>query len=154
MNNDPSFSFGFTYKDLFELKDNYYYFKIVVVQKTDPSININVSWKFGKMFFRKFIITLNKDKKTITFYQKIGGENGDNDDGKKSHAQNDSNVLNIILIIVLFGICVILVIVIWKYCEQNKKIKNKERKNVLLDEEDAFVDFTKAEKLSPTINES
>ena len=64
------------------------------------------------------------------------------------------NLLNVILIIVLFAVCVILFIVIWKYCEQNKKIKNKERKNVLLDEEDAFVDFTKAEKLGPTINEN
>ena len=151
---DEPYSFNFTYKDLFELKDNYYYFKILLVDKNDPTIIISASWDFGRIFFRKFIVTLNKDKKTITFYNKIDDGNGGSDGNKKNEVKSYFNMLNIILGVVLLAILVILFFVGFKFWEQNKKIKNKERKNVLLDEEDAFVDFTKNEKLTETINES
>ena len=150
---NDQFNFNFTYKDLFELKDNYYYFKILLVYKTDSTIIKSVNWEFGRTFFRTFIVTLNKDKKSITFYTKIDGEN--NNDGKNnSQTPKVFNMLNIILIIVLVAICVILFLVGFKYWEQNKKIKNRERKNIILDEDDDFVDITKTEKLTPAINES
>ena len=154
-NYGPSFNFSFNYKDLFELKDNYYYFKIVFIMNSTD--NINFTWKFGRIFFRKFIVTLNKDKKTIKFYKKIGDnedEDENEDNEKKSQRETLFNLLDIILIIILFGICIILIIVIFKYCGLNKKLKNKERKNVLLDEDDDYIDITKTEKLTATINES
>ena len=112
---NDQFNFNFTYKDLFELKDNYYYFKILLVYKTDSTIIKSVNWEFGRTFFRTFIVTLNKDKKSITFYTKIDGEN--NNDGKNnSQTPKVFNMLNIILIIVLVAICVILFLVGYIFC--------------------------------------
>ena len=152
-----SFSFSFNYKDLFELKDDYYYFKIILVLRNESINDINISWKFGRTFFRKFIVTLNKDKKTITFYKKIDDDKGGDEsknDGKKSQEENKFNIIYIVLITILILVCIILVIVIFKYCGLSKKLKNKERKNVLLDEDDAYIDITKNEKLTTTINEN
>ena len=142
------FSFDLTYKDLFELQGNYYYFKIALVEKSDSTVSINEVWKFGRTFFRIFLISVNKDKKTITFFKKFIEEKKDEE---KSFSISG---LEIILIVALFSICLILIFVLFKYCEQKKKNENRERKNVLLDEDDEYIDFTKTEKLTPTINSS
>ena len=121
----------FTYKDLFELKGNFYYFKIMFNNKT--SSKKRNSWTFGRMFFRKYLVTLNKNSKTIAFYNvdnKIA-EN-DNDDSNVNNSNNKKII--IVLIVILTIVCIFLLFTIRRCIKQQLILTNKNRKNVLVNE--------------------
>ena len=59
---DLNHIFTLNYKDLFEKKNNKYYFLIIYSPFSGGY------WKFGKPFLQKYQITLNLDAKSISFY--------------------------------------------------------------------------------------
>ncbi len=101
---------------------------------------------FGKLFFKKYNITLNKDKKIIMFYF------GDNN---KIYEDDETNIINkneninktklqiIIWILVLF--LIVLGFILFHFIRKNfllqNKIYNKNRKNVLVNEMEYFPQY-------------
>ena len=116
-------TFSLNFKDLFEKKNNKYYFLI---------IHSNFSggyWKLGKPFLKKYQITLNLDAKSISFYNKFKIVENNNIDNIENNKISNS----IILIALCLILIVILFIVSYFLFERIKKDKKK-RANELNDE--------------------
>ena len=111
-----NFHFSLNYNDLFEKKNNKYYFLIVY-----SSFSASY-WKIGKPFLKKYQITLNLDAKSINFYNNTFNEKVDIDDDMK---KNNKNYLNIILITVCAVLCIILFVVSYLFIKKNKRRKEK-----------------------------
>ena len=60
-NQNFNYNFTFNYEDLFMLKNNKYYFKVIFV----GGLN---NWRFGLPFFLKYQLVFNHDSKLIGFY--------------------------------------------------------------------------------------
>ena len=56
-----NFNFTFNYEDLFMLKNNKYYFKVIFIGGLK-------NWRFGLPFFLKYQLAFNQDTKQIGFY--------------------------------------------------------------------------------------
>ena len=56
-----NFNFTFNYEDLFMLKNNKYYFKVIFIGGLK-------NWRFGLPFFLKYQLVFNQDTKQIGFY--------------------------------------------------------------------------------------
>ena len=112
------------YNDLFELKDDFYYFKIILTWNTDESVIINKNWILGKEFFRIFLINFNMERKDITIYYKKKLKNGEEN---KSNEKWTMLIL-ILTVFILSGIIILLVI---KANKLKYIVKNRSRLNVL-----------------------
>ena len=117
------------YNNLFETFGEYQYFKIILVSRFDPSISLMVEWSFGKVFFKEFLMTFNKDAKTITFYTK---EKNRNEIMKIKN--NNKNLALLILILILIILVFIIFYLLRKCIKQQIEIKNRKRKNILVSE--------------------
>ena len=124
---DLNISFSLNYKDLFEAKDNKYYF-LIIYSTFSASY-----WKLGKPFLKKYQITLNLDAKSISFYQNYAI--GDDDKNINNNENNDGKANNIVLIIVCVGLSLILVVVSYFFIKNIKKEKKKKRANELKDDD-------------------
>ena len=91
---DFDYNFTFTYKDLFMLRNNQYYFKIIFL---GSSFN---TWRIGLPFFMKYQLVFNQDTKQIGFYN----DNIVNKEG------NNNIYIWIILVIVIVAFVVIAVL--------------------------------------------
>ena len=113
------------YNDLFEIKNNYFYFKIILIWPPEEKIIINQNWIFGKEFFKIFLVNFNKERKDIIIYYK---------EKKKKLADKNINEKNwiflflIIIIIFMFGFIIFL---FNKFIRLKKFVKNRKRLNVL-----------------------
>ena len=113
------------YNDLFEIKDDYFYFKIILIWPPEEKIIINQNWIFGKEFFKIFLVNFNKERKDIIIYYK---------EKKKKLADKNINEKNwiflflIIIIIFMFGFIIFL---FNKFIRLKKFVKNRKRLNVL-----------------------
>ena len=56
-----NFNFKFNYEDLFMIKNNKYYFKVIFIGGLK-------NWRFGLPFFLKYQLVFNQDTKQIGFY--------------------------------------------------------------------------------------
>ena len=119
----------FDYNILFETFGEYQYFKIILVSRFDPSISLMVEWSFGKVFFKEFLMTFNKDAKTITFYTKEK-----NRDEIMKIKNNNKNLALLILILILIILVFIIFYLLRKCIKQQIEIKNRKRKNILVSE--------------------
>ena len=144
---------NFTYNDLFFVKNDYIYFKIIlynIENENDFKINLKFCeknrWVFGKLFFKKYNITLNKDKKIIMFY--FGDNNKIYEDDEtniinKNENINKTKLQSIIWILVLF--LIVLGFILFHFIRKNfllqNKIYNKNRKNVLVNEMEYFPQY-------------
>ncbi len=88
-----NFSISFTGEDLFYIKNNKYFFKII--EKTYENYFV-----FGRILFKKYTTVLNQDKRQIYFYI---NKNNNNEIKEK----NNQNIKIIILIIIICTLCVI-----------------------------------------------
>ena len=123
---DLNISFSLTYNDLFEAKNNKYYF--LVVYSTFSSSY----WKLGKPFLKKYQITLNLDAKSISFYKNYAV--GD-DDKNINYENKDGKTNNIVLIIICIGLSLILFVVSYFFIKNIKNGKKKKRANELKDDD-------------------
>jgi hypothetical protein len=119
-----NYNFTFNYEDLFMLRNNKYYFKIIFLGGGYSQ------WRFGLPFFLKYRLVLNQDKKQIGFYD-------DNIKVSKDINDNNNSIIKSvwfwIIIFILLVVIIIITIVI------SKKIFGKKRKhkvNELNDEYD------------------
>ena len=122
-----NYIFHLTYEELFQLKNDKFYFLIV---HSDFSGSY---WKLGKPFLKKYQITLNLDEKSINFYNiTLNNHEGEVDTQDDSYIKGD--LKSIILIIVCGVLGVGLVIVSYLFY---KKVKGerKKRANELKDDE-------------------
>ena len=125
------FNLVMDYRDLFEEKGGYKYFKIILTNNEIPTISVNKEWIFGKEFFKMNLITFNKETKYITIYYK---------EKQKKEVDNESRPINknVILLWVLFVVLIIMAGVIafllFKCIKQGKIIKKRSRLNILEDE--------------------
>ena len=146
---DLNISFSLNYNDLFEAKDNKYYFLVVY-----STFSSNY-WKLGKPFLKKYQITLNLDAKSISFYKNYVVEN---DDKNINNENNDGKTNNIALIIICIGLSLILVVVSYLFIKNIKNGKKKKRANELNDDDyeyDADEENGKSDNLikkNPVIN--
>jgi hypothetical protein len=124
---DLNISFSLNYNDLFEAKDNKYYF-LIVYSTFSASY-----WKLGKPFLKKYQITLNLDAKSVSFYRNYAI--GDDEKNINNNENNDGKTNNIILIIICIGLCLILVVVSYFFIKNIKKGKKKKRANELKDDD-------------------
>ena len=105
-----NFNFVFDYKDLFYLKDNFYYFLIVF----DIDATNNFNWILGMPFIKKYLIVFDIDKKIIGFYN--------------NNIINNNNKNNIFIYvfsyILLISIIIVLIFYIIRfiYFKKNKRI--------------------------------
>ena len=139
--NFDEFHIDFTAQDLFENIDGTVYFKVIIMKPTSRSIAANNEWEFGKLFFRKYVVTLDRRRKTITFYSHTNlsdiyeaihynvnkNENGtETVDVKKSTVINSYNITFIIIIsLVIIFTSIALVINRKKLTKSKKKNKRK-----------------------------
>ena len=116
------------YNDLFELKGDFFYFKIILTWSPEEGININGNWIFGKEFFRKFLINFNVERKDITLYyikkekNKIVEEENNNEKG--SHIF----WILILIMIIMSGIIIFLFV---RAIKLKKLVKTRNRLNIL-----------------------
>ena len=112
------------YNDLFELKDDFFYFKIILSWNPDEGVNINQNWILGKEFLKLCLVNFNIDNKDITIYYKKKMKNEE----KKIINEKWTLVILIVALIILGGIIILLVI-------KSKKLKNiikkRNRLNIL-----------------------
>ena len=113
---DINYTFHFDYKDLFIIKNDILFFNIFF-DENDFTHLANI----GKIFFVKYLLVFNYDKKMIGFYTKNTDEN--------SFISMDNSYIKIILIIFMVLLAIILVVILIKYL--NKKSGRKIRKNEL-----------------------
>jgi len=116
---DLKMYFNFTYQELFKLNNDFYYF-LIVFRIFDDNHSF---WKLGEIFFRKYNLLFDLDKKIIGFpiiksnYQK----NEINNKKEKSRIYKIFIIfLNIILICTILFLILLLLLLIKK-----KKIKNR-----------------------------
>ena len=90
-NKDFEFSFELNYKDLFKKYKNKYYFLIV-----EQNIYSNFNWKFGTPFLKKYELTFDQDRKTISYYLKSNDNNyvNSNNDNKFNFLIVEQNIYN------------------------------------------------------------
>lgn len=142
-----SLSLNFTYKDLFFNKDDHIYFNIIlyhIENENDFNINLdlckNSRWIFGKLFFKKYPLSMNKDKKIIIFYFRDKNEVKDIDIINKN--ENNSKVKLKIIIWILVILLFLLGFALFHFIKKNfwlkNKISNKNRKNILVNEMEYF----------------
>ncbi len=114
---DLKMYFNFTYQDLFKLNDGFYYF-LIVFRILDDN---NSFWELGEIFFRKYNLLFDLDKKIIGF-PIIKSNYKKNEINKKEKSRIYKSFiifLNFILIcIIIFLILFILFLI------KKKKIKN------------------------------
>ena len=72
-NKEINFTFKLNYEDLFVKKNDRFQFLIIFEQYEK-----NNRWKIGKIFFQKFLMIFDYDKKQIGFYIKNGKNNNNN----------------------------------------------------------------------------
>lgn len=60
-------TFTFTYKDLFQLFDDRFYFMIMF--REEKYLKYQSYWSMGEIFLRKYLTVFNFDAQTITFYR-------------------------------------------------------------------------------------
>ena len=110
---DFDYNFTFTYKDLFMLKNNKYYFKVIFL---GSSFN---SWRIGLPIFLKYQLVFNHDKKQIGFYN-------ENIEVNKEDNNNGSNsiyiwiILSIVIIVVVIATVFITKYIFEKYNRRKK----------------------------------
>ena len=120
-NRELSFIFNFGYKDVFAKINDKIYFLIIGKDA------IGSFWKLGKIFFEKYPIIINQDKKTISlvYLDKYG--NQDNSDNKEQNQKQYKEVL----LYSIFGVCILAALIIGyifgrKLWKKNRKIKANE----------------------------
>ena len=109
-NKDLNYTFKFDYNDLFVKSNNRYQFLIIFEQYEKTN-----RWKFGNIFFKKFLMVFDQDKKQIGFYIKEG----------KNKIKNNNNI---IIIIIMISFIFVLILFVYKlFIKKNKrKIKANE----------------------------
>ena len=118
------FNFTFTKNDLWKKFDNKYYF--LVIFNEDKNFN----WKFGKIFFKKYIIFFNQDAKLIGFYP-----HSDINNKKKENDKKFKIELSWVLVILLAIILILIIIYVIYY------LKIKKRK-IRVNELDEYYEYT------------
>ena len=116
------------YNDLFEIKDDFLYFKIILTWTPEKNININDNWIFGKEFFKIFLVDFNKERKDITIYYKEKEKKEEKFVEINTKRKDWIFLLIIIIMIIMSGIIILLFV---KFFNLKKIIKNRNRLNVL-----------------------
>ena len=113
------------YNDLFEIKDGFFYFKIILTWSPEEGININQNWIFGKEFFKIFLVSFDKEKKVISFYYK--------EKGKKFMEEKvkEKNWKSLIIFLIMFFMSIIIIVLFVKFSKLKKILKNRNRLNIL-----------------------
>ena len=128
-NKDLNYTFKFDHNDLFVKNNNRFQFLIIFEQYEK-----NNRWKFGRIFFKKFLMVFDYDKKQIGFYVK---------EGKNKIKNNDNKFLIIFLIILIL----ILILIGYKFF-----IRKNQRKIKANELEDNFEYKSEKENYSKLIN--
>ena len=102
-NQNHNYNFTFTHEDLFMLKNNKYYFKVIFIGGLK-------NWRFGLPFFLKYQLVFNHDTKQIGFYT---------DMIKKEEKNNNNLWIWIVIPIVVFGIIIATVFITKKLIGNN-----------------------------------
>ena len=129
--NTEKFNLVLDYDDLFEEVGEYKYFKIILTTKPTETSTINKEWILGKYFFKKFLVTFNKDRSNIIIYV--------TEKQKKEEEPNGNKISNYviwlwILVVVLVIMAGVIAYLLVKCVKQGKIIKKKSRLNFLDDE--------------------
>ena len=137
-NRELSFIFNFGYKDVFTKINDKIYFLII------GNDAIGSFWKLGKIFFEKYPIIINQDKKTISlvYLDKFGNQdnNDNNEENQKQYKE--------ILLYSIFGVCILIALIIgyifgrqlWK---KNRKIRaNELDENIEYDDDERYSKIT------------
>ena len=115
---DLKMYFNFTYQDLFKLNDDFYYF-LIVFRILDDN---NSFWELGEIFFRKYNLLFDLDKKIIGFpiiksnYKK-----------KEINKKEKSRIYkNFIIFLNFILICIIIFLILFiLFLIKKNKIKNR-----------------------------
>lgn len=108
-NQNHDYNFTFTYEDLFMLKNNKYYFKVIFIGGLK-------NWRFGLPFFLKYQLVFNHDTKQIGFYT----------DFIKREGKNNNNInlgTFIVIPIAVLGIIIATVLITKKLIGNNNRRK-------------------------------
>ena len=121
--NDQGLIFTFTYKDLFKIINNRWYFMVIFYENKQDSTS-NIIWTMGEIFLRKYHTTFNIDKKSVIFYKNqvnsengMSGENNDNENNGSSFSFGWRICIEIILVLIIIGGIVFFV----KYFKKSRK---------------------------------
>ena len=128
-NKDLNYTFKFDHNDLFVKNNNRFQFLIIFEQYEK-----NNRWKFGRIFFKKFLMVFDYDKKQIGFYIKKG----------KNKIKNNDNKFLIFFLIILI---LILILIVYKFF-----IRKNQRKIKANELEDNFEYKIEKENYSKLIN--
>ena len=136
--NSDGFHIDFTARDLFENIGGDVYFKVIIIKRPLNLIIKSDDWQIGKIFYRKYVVTLDRRRKTITFYTHTHKSNIYNniidnitESTSNQEAKNiNRSTLNIhyydITFIMMISLLIIIVsILVFMNIMKRKKNKNK-----------------------------
>ena len=98
-----NFTFNFNHKDLFKKVENYYYFLIIFNEKIEFGHEIT----FGKIFFKKYLVTIEQERKIIGISLK--------------NLNNNKINYKFLIVIILIIIIILLLFIFLKLIYFNKK---------------------------------
>ena len=114
--NDLKYTFEITKDEIFEIKDNYIYLKIIFPISQNQNYFI-----LGRIFTLKYPFVFNPDLNKIGFYRKINEINKIN-----NNKDNNYNYIKISIIIILFIILLFCILKFINYIKFNRKKRAKE----------------------------
>ena len=148
---EKDLTFIFTYKDLFQLYNNRFYFMIIF--REEKYAIYQTGWTVGEIFLRKYLTVFNFDARTISFYKNqvdemniksrvIFENDKNNNNNSKNKNNNKNNIRTFIEIIMGLFIIVILFLLYRKYRNTRKLHANEleDSKYVYKAREDKKVD--------------
>ena len=130
------YNFEFNNSDLFQHINDRFYFLIIFQNSTNKK---DIIWYFGEPFYKKYILSMNFDSKTIGFYLEKGEsytETKNDDNYDKNNSKNDSNtkVVKVVIKFIIEILILVCLVVIISLIIVSIKEKRKKRTNELKDD--------------------
>ena len=130
-----NYTFELTYEDLFKTNGNKIFFMVIFKKK-------GYMFTFGKIFFKKYLLTFSFDNKLIGFYDNINKINIQNN--KKNYIKSFKSKYQIIIIILII-ICFVIIFIGYVTIKKRCLTDRQKRINELIDDNYVYME-NKAKK--------
>lgn len=124
-------TFIFTYKDLFQIYNNRFYF--MVIFREEKYSKYDASWTVGEIFLRKYLTTFNFDAQTISFYRNQVDEVNiksifpyNNKNNSKNKRNNKSNIIRTLVEIIMGLVIIFILFLLYRKYRNSRKLHANE----------------------------
>ena len=127
-------TFIFTYKDLFQLYNNRFYFMIIF--REEKYSRYQTSWIMGEIFLRKYLTVFNFDAQTISFYKnqvddintksKVIFENEKNYSNNSENENKNKNYIRTFIEIIMGLFIIVILFLLYRKYRNSRKLHENE----------------------------